>query len=266
MNNQLNILLLEDEQRAGQKLMDLIKEVQPLSNVSWERTVADGMKFLETTDSLDLIFSDIELLDGNAFQIYERIRPTCPIIFCTAYDRYYTNAFNANGIAYLLKPYSKEMFLQAWEKYKLLFGDKNQTISPPTPSVLSAELLSKMQSLMEGQQKNYKSTFSVKKPEGVFLLKTENVAYFQAQGDFVLAFDNKNNKHIINYSLSKIEGYINPKRFFRINRSEIVNINSILKYNSYTKNRLAISLSQPNTVLYTTNSRTPDFRNWIEGL
>ena len=254
----LQILVLEDEQRAGEKLIDLLEEIAPQAKTDWKRSVAEGIAYLKT-HTPDLIFSDIELLDGNAFEVYETVKPQCPIIFCTAYDKFYVEAFATNGIAYLLKPYTREQVEEAWHKYQLLFEKDKQ------PDVgISAALISEFKSLIHGE-KEYKRTFTVKKRNGVFLLKVDEVAYFQAQGDFVEGIDQQGKKHILNYSLSYIEEGIDPRQFFRINRSEILNIHSILKYDAYTKNRLVITLSRPTVNLYTTNSRTPEFRSWVEG-
>ncbi|MEE9362727.1 MAG: LytTR family DNA-binding domain-containing protein [Cellulophaga sp.] len=114
------------------------------------------------------------------------------------------------------------------------------------------------------ENENYKKTFLVKKRDGVSILKIDNICYFQAQGDFVLAIDFNDRKHILNESLTQIEHLLNPSNFFRINRSEIISRISILKYNQYIKNRLALTLTDLKITLYTSNSRTPEFRNWIE--
>lgn len=253
----LKILVLEDEQRAGEKLLDLIAEMAPGARTDWKRSVAEGIAYLQAHQP-DLIFSDIELLDGNSFEVYDKVNPNCPIIFCTAYDKFYVEAFSTNGIAYLLKPYTREQVIEAWEKYRLLFRQES-TLEP----AISPALLTQFKSLLNREQQ-YKSTFTVKKRDGVFLLKVDEIAYFQAQGDFVEGIDRLGKKHILNYSLSAIEEAIDPKQFFRINRSEIVSIDSILKYDAYTKNRLVITLGRPAVNLYTTNSRTPEFRSWVE--
>ena len=69
------------------------------------------------------------LLDGNVFQVFDLITPSCPIIFCTAYDHFYTHAFQTNGIAYLLKPYSQTQFEEALRKYERLF-EQNKAPAP----------------------------------------------------------------------------------------------------------------------------------------
>jgi hypothetical protein len=112
--------------------------------------------------------------------------------------------------------------------------------------------------------KSVKNTLTVKKKDGTFLLKIEDIIYFQAQGDFVFAFYNTNNKHIINESLKSIKGQVCPDSFFQINRSELVSFNYITKFKSYTKNRLEMSLLNSNHILYTSNSKAPIFRDWID--
>ena len=165
-------------------------------------------------------------------------------------------AFKANGIAYLLKPYAEDDFEEAWEKFKLLFENKKNTLFE---SVIT-EILQTI-----GSENNfYKTIFSVKKRDGIYLLKTIDISYFQAQGDFVLAIDKNDRKHVLNDSLTSIGNQINPATFFRINRSEIVNKSVIIKYNQHIKNRVKITISEPKITLITSNSRTPEFREWVE--
>ncbi|WP_299212437.1 LytTR family DNA-binding domain-containing protein [uncultured Aquimarina sp.] len=251
----MNILILEDEQRAGEKLIRSIKSITSNPKIEWKRSITEAIEFLNSNPSLDIIFSDIELLDGNVFSVYETIRPDCPIIFCTAYNTFYIDAFKTNGIAYLLKPYTAASFETAWNKFLLLCKTKKETIPP--------DVLDQLKYLLNLEKKQYKSTFSIKKRDGVFLLKVAEIMYFQAQGDFVLAIDTNDKKHIINDSLTHIENQMDNNVFFRINRSEIINRNSIFKYNQHIKNRVAITLNHAEIILYTSNSKTPEFKNWL---
>jgi len=256
MTQELKILIIEDEQQAGEKLITSITSIIDNPKIEWVRSITEVIGFLKVEPQLDVIFSDIELLDGNVFRAYEVVQPKCPIIFCTAYNTFYVDAFKTNGIAYLLKPYSKESFKNAWNKFLLLFNtEKNQ---------IPLSLITQLKQLLENKKNYTKTTFSIKKREGIVLLKTEDIVCFLAQGDFVLAVDKDNRKHIINDSLTRIENQIDKHVFFRINRSEIINRNSVIKYNQHIKNRLAITLTDYKQILYTSNSRTPDFRIWIE--
>ncbi|RZL05088.1 MAG: response regulator, partial [Hymenobacter sp.] len=68
------------------------------------KSISKALAWFAQNPMPDLIFSDIELLDGNAFAIYEQVPVGCPIIFITAYDQFLLQAFQGQGIAYLLKP------------------------------------------------------------------------------------------------------------------------------------------------------------------
>lgn len=257
MAEQLNILVLEDEQGAGEKLIDMIRSFAPTAKLEWKRSILEGRIFIQEHPELDLIYSDIELLDGNVFSLFEEIHPNCPLIFCTAYNQYFLDAFRTNGIAYLLKPYSREQFEESWNKYQQLFAQKERQSD-------FQQSLEQLKATLSQKSNSYKSTFTVKKKEGIFILRLEEVLFFQSQGDFVLAIDRAGKKHILNYTLQKMEELLDPKAFFRINRSEIIPFASIQHFSPYTKNRLAINLLASQQVLYTSNSRSPKFREWVE--
>ncbi|MEL7268192.1 MAG: LytTR family DNA-binding domain-containing protein [Bacteroidota bacterium] len=256
----MKVLILEDEQHAGEKLKDLIsKHCKNVTKIDWLRSITEGVTYLSTSKGPDLIFSDIELIDGKSFEIYNQVSVTCPIIFCTAYNQFFMEAFKTTGIGYLLKPYTEEEFVGALEKYYSLFNEQKQEVP-----VLDSRVIAQWQDFVDKASRNYKKTFAVKKGTQVYLLPIKDIFYFQAQGDFVFAFDTSGNRHILNFTLSGILEQVNQETFHQINRSEIINFNGISKFHTYTKNRLEIFLKDGKTTLYTSNSRTPDFRNWLE--
>src|SRR5690554_8190675 len=99
----IKILIIEDEIPARKKLRRFIEELDTSTEIVAEIDTVDyAVKFLKS-NYVDIIFSDIDLLDDNAFEIYRQVKVSCPIIFTTAYDRFWMEAFDSNGIAYLLK-------------------------------------------------------------------------------------------------------------------------------------------------------------------
>ena len=255
----MKILVLEDEIPAYEKLLNFITQELPNSQViGWARSTKEALLLLKRAEQPDLIFSDIELLDGVSFEVYENIKIHCPIIFCTGFDQYVLQAFQTNGIAYLLKPYNIENFREALEKYKTLFA---QTEINPVNESLMAEL----KAILHNDKKSYKQRFTIKKKDGIKLINTKAITCFEANGDFSMAFDEKGAKHIINDTLSNIEEKIDPKKFFRINRSQIINIDFVEKIESHFKNKLAITLRNTSNKMFTSSKTTPAFRNWIEG-
>ena len=256
----MKILLLEDEKLAAQKLLQLLYAYfEHELEIKWVQSVQQGLKYLKENGDPDLILSDIELLDGKVFRLYEKYEVKSPIIFATAYDQYLLEAFQTNGIAYLLKPYSDEELKKALDKYLKLFHseDKGQA--------LNATMIEELKSALASSQKEYKKRFTIKKTSGIFLLKTEDIAYFTASDDLVFAMDTKNKRHVVNYRMSDLEDILDPAIFFRINRSDIININFIEKMEAYFGNRLVVSMKNNTVGLKTSGPKTAAFRKWVEG-
>jgi DNA-binding LytR/AlgR family response regulator len=113
----MKVIILEDENRAVNHLKRLIQLVAPEMEVTRIfDTVRDAVPYLEKEPAVDLIFSDVQLADGISFEIFSKVSVKCPIIFTTAYDTYAIEAFNTNGIDYLLKPIEEERLRKAIEK------------------------------------------------------------------------------------------------------------------------------------------------------
>ena len=251
------ILIIEDEIPARKKLKRFIEEINSSTEIIAELdTVQSAVDFLKKHQP-DLIFSDIELLDGNAFEIYQQIPVSCPIIFTTAYDQFWMDAFDGNGIAYLLKPFSKERFQKAWDKY-LLLG--NSTSKEENAIVNLTKLFQQ-----NFTQKQYKKRFSINTNQGIYFLETENILFFEANEGVIFAYETKGKKHLLTETtLKEIEEQLNPLDFFRINRSEFVHKLYIEKIERYNKNTLAIKLKGFETYLKTSKSNTSAFREWVE--
>ncbi len=242
------ILILEDERPAATRLLAMVRKRYPEASLTWYRSAAEARPDLSEHRRFDLILSDIELLDGPVFPLFREFEPACPIIFCTAYDHYYVEAFLTTGIAYLLKPYSKEAVEAAFAKFERLFG------ADPSNEALHTFL-----------RKQYKNSYAVKHHAGTYLLPVETITCFRAQGDFVEAYDQAGKRHFLNTTLRQIGQEVDPRQFYRINRSEILAFSAIDHVTPHTKNRLAILLTDGQTVLYTSNARSPGFRAWLEG-
>jgi len=252
----IKIVIIEDEIPARKKLIRFINELKGTTEILAEiDNVEQAVEFFKTEKSIDLIISDIELLDGNAFEVYDQVKISCPIIFTTAYDQFWMNAFETNGIEYLLKPFTLERFQKAWNKFSVLNKSHD-----------SDKILLKISQIQkEIQPKIFKERFSVISNKGIYFLETENITFFKAEEGVVFAFDDSGKKHLLNQTLLKeIESQLNPNEFFKINRSELVNKKSITKLERYSKNALALEIKGWENPLITSQSQTANFREWIE--
>lgn len=257
----IKIVLVEDEAPARKKLRKYLEKFeQPITVVKELETLEDVLVYFTSDPEIDLIFSDIELLDGNVFDAYKKLNIKTPIIFSTAYNQFWMNAFETTGIAYLLKPYSFERFEKAMQKYLTL---KTTMVSEPGENYV----LQKLDAYFNNQTattKTFQEFIPVKTSKHTYFLKIEDIMYFQSDYGIISAFDKVNKRHILNQtSLKFVEDTINSTIFFKINRSEFVNKNYIEKISRYNKNILAINILNSNTILKTSQNNTAPFNNWL---
>lgn len=128
----MKVLIIEDERIAADRLAQLILEYESHINILDKLdSIETAVAWLKNNPEPDLIFLDIQLADGLSFNIFDQVRVTCPIIFCTAYDEYALRAFRLNSIDYLLKPVDYEGVAQALDKYVAFFAKETQASDLP---------------------------------------------------------------------------------------------------------------------------------------
>ena len=253
----MKLLILEDEIPAYQKLVTFVNTYfETEVPHDWARSNTDGKALLNTNRS-DFILSDIQLLDGISFDLFNDIETDTPIIFCSAHDEYLFEAFNTNGIAYILKPYSQSDFKKAIEKYQSLFkqGDYN---------TLNHQTITELKIALKEEHNTYKKRFVIKKAKGIKLLNVSDISSIEASGDFCIATDYKGKRHTISQNLGSINKQLQTTKFFKINRSEIVSIDFIENIENHFKNRLLIKMTGLEENVMTSTATTSEFRKWLE--
>lgn len=213
----MNVVIIEDEKPAAEKLLNALHEADASIHVSKIlNSIIEAVLWFRQNPQPDLVFMDIELTDGLSFKIFESCNIDCPIIFTTAYDDYWQEAFEHNSIDYLLKPVKQDKLQTALKKYEKLKHHFAVNLK---------------QLLHYNQQPNsrYKKRYLVKRGSDLIAVKTEDIAYCYATHKLICMVDNNNQKFILDKSLSDIEKELDPSQFFRINRKYIANINAVKK-------------------------------------
>lgn len=104
----MRTLIIEDEQATAQRLKRLLHDIEPeIEVVEMLDSIESCVQWFNSNSNPDLIFQDIELADGNSFEIFNQVKVESPIIFITAYNHYAIDAFKLNSVDYLLKPVKK---------------------------------------------------------------------------------------------------------------------------------------------------------------
>ena len=253
----IKVVIIEDEAPARKKLRNFLKKIDETFEIVGEiETLDETLDFFKSSPELDLIFSDIELRDGNVFEIYNQLEIHTPIIFTTAYDQFWMNAFETNGIEYLLKPYSFSRFEKAWNKYASL---KSNIINN------QPDIIQKLDTYYKNKfeiKPTYKEFIPVKSKGSIYFLKHKDITYIRADYGLIYAYDSTNKKHLLNQnSLKELEDLLNLEDFFKINRSEMVNRRYVEKIEPYTKNSVVVLINA--NKLKTSQSCTAAFKSWI---
>ena len=111
----MKALIIEDEKAAVRNLMALLGEVDPdIEVIDVLDSITDSVEWFQSHPMPELIFLDIHLADGSAFEIFGHVDISCPIIFTTAYDEYALKAFKVNSVDYLLKPIDRMIYGKLW--------------------------------------------------------------------------------------------------------------------------------------------------------
>jgi len=228
----MRTIIIEDEKPAAEKLQKaLLKTNNGIEVAAVLNNIQSATEWLLQYPMPDLIFMDIELSDGLSFKIFERVTITCPIIFITAYDEYWQEAFEHNSIDYLLKPVKQDKLEASLKKYETLKQYFSQNLQ---------QLLSQQQ--RPATATTYKKRFLVKRGTDYISIKTEDIAYFYATHKLVCMVDNKNQKFILDQSLADIEKQLDPVQFYRVNRKYLIQLSAIKKIKSYSKSKLLLEV------------------------
>jgi two-component system LytT family response regulator len=248
----MRAIIIEDEKPAAEKLLKAIRQTDTLVEVvAVLNSVKSAVEWLEQNPMPGLLFMDIELSDGLSFKIFDAINISSPVIFCTAFDEYWQEAFEHNSIDYLLKPIKQEKLEAALKKYDKL----KQHFSADLKQLLQA----KQQSAGD-----YKKRFLVKRGTDYISIKTEDIAYFYATHKLVCMIDTKNQKFILDQSLSDIEKQLDPSQFYRVNRKYLVHLNAIKKIKCFPKSKLQLELEPAvNDDIIISQDNVSAFKDWM---
>ena len=261
MSKPLNILIIEDEDLAARKLKKLVHEIDPdlyCSNVT--DSIESSVQWLETTDNLpDLILMDIELADGQSFDIFSRTEIKCPVIFTTAYDEFALKAFKVNSIDYLLKPIKKEELETALSKWKVIYEKNGNSVLQNTNI---EKLIENLVSQQSGEK--YRTRFLVKQANRLVPITTDEISYFYTEDKVVFIKTKTNDRYMVDFTLDDLEKILEPKKFFRANRQYILNNFSIQEIHSWFNGKLKVGVHpKAEEEVIISREKAGDFKAWM---
>lgn len=230
----IRVILIDDEPLARSLLKNFLNEIQDVEIVGTYENGFDGLKGI-TELKPDLIFLDIQMPKLNGFEMLELLDEIPHTIFITAYDKYAVKAFERNAVDYLLKPYSKERLITAFEKAKELIG--NQEKANNVKVAIDAHRV----------QIEIIDRIAVKTGSKIKIIYIEDVEYLESQDDYVMIYTG-DGKYLKQKTMKFFENHLPKQSFVRIHRSYMVRIDFVEQIELYEKEGYIIKLKNGKTI------------------
>jgi two-component system, LytTR family, response regulator LytT len=250
----LNVVIIEDEKLTALDLLNTLKKIDPDIEVKTIlSSVEESLAYFQSNPFPDLLFSDIQLPDGLSFDIFKQVKLPVPVIFCTAYNQYALKAFEANGIDYLLKPFSKETVSKAIDKYRLL--KEHVQVQP--------DVFDRLMNMLGQKPIRQANSIIIYQGDKIIPLEIESIALFYLEDNYVFAFTFGQKRHIVSQTLDELENLCGSS-FFRVNRQYLVNRKAIKDAARYLNRKILVHLhvAYPNQILVG-KLKTSLFLEWL---
>jgi two-component system LytT family response regulator len=216
--NDIRTLIVDDEPVARSRLLDLLKSEPDLTVVGECVNGATAVAAIESTEP-DLVFLDIQMPELNGFDVARAVGPErMPVVvFVTAYDEYALQAFEVHAVDYLLKPYSAE-------RLKVSVNHARSLVAQRRATMLNEQLLARLPE--NRPRSSHRERILVKSSGRIYFVRTGDIDWCEAAGNYIRLHAG-HHEHLIRDTMTRFEADLDPRRFVRIHRSTIVNIDRI---------------------------------------
>ena len=250
----MKVLIIEDEKLASDRLTKMILELEPTAEILGTLvSVKSSVEWLKTHTAPNVILMDINLADGQSFEIFSMVELKTPVIFTTAYDEHALNAFKVSSIDYLLKPIKMDELKRAFDKLHS-FNEEN---SKQMESLLKKFAL---------HSREFQKRIVIRYGDTIKMVEVSDVAYFYTEEKITYLYTHADLRYPIDHNLDELEHMLDPSVFFRINRQFIVNIYAIDKMLAWSKSRVKVVLRPPSKEdAIVSTERSPNFKGWLTG-
>lgn len=249
----MKVIIIEDEIFTAEDLRDDLQAINPAIEVlAILPTVKESIQYFSQNHDYDLIFSDIQLGDGQSFDIFKQVSVAAPIVFCTAYNQYALDAFKVNGIDYILKPFDKNSIAEALNRHQFL-KEKLQSSAVNYENILA---------LLKPQTNRVQSLI-VHQADKIFPLSVAEIALVFLKNQIIHLHTFAGKEYHIYQILDELEQKLHPQ-FYRVNRQFLVNRKAINDVSQYFGRKLLLNLSiNFSEQLTITKEKRSHFLDWL---
>jgi len=214
----IRTMIVDDEELGRDRVRMMLSSQPDIEVVAECSDGSEAVRMIEQ-ERPDLVFLDVQMPGMTGFEVLESLQgePLPAVVFVTAHDDYALRAFDIHALDFLLKPFDQGRF------EKTLDRARNQ-VSQTRTSAIDSRILSLLEDLKG--DKRYPDRLIVKSGGRVFFLRTEEIDWVEAAGNYV-RLHARNESHLLRESMKNMEAKLDPKTFVRIHRSAIVNVDRI---------------------------------------
>lgn len=233
-NPKIKVLIVDDEP-LGRKMVRRMLEAYAEAEIIGECESGEDAIYEIKSKNPDLVFLDVQMPEMDGFAVLSEINADkLPfIIFVTAFDEYALRAFEVNALDYLLKPYDRKRFDQAFQRAA-------HQITNQKSNLMSNKIISLLSENKPARQ--FTERFIIKAGGRVFFLDVEEIIWIEADGNYVF-LHTTNKKHIFRETLISLENKLDPNKFRQVSRSTIVNLNFIQELQPFFRGNYKILLT-----------------------
>ena len=247
----MTILIVEKTEDNFKLIAEVLAEYYPMSDLIHCQSIQETLVYLTMNEGVSLGFFEVELTDGLSFEMFQQTMVTFPIVFMSAYDKYWSQVMPFNAIDYLRKPIGKGEIIRVLDKYETLRKYFLRTVAIVHPDY---------------QTLSVKDRLIVKKGTNYYVMKTDEVAFIYTESRVVFLIDKTGERYIIEKNLSELELELPNRQFFRVNRKFIVSIDAIRSFKPSFKGKIALELMHLSKAeVSISQENATQFRKWIEG-
>ena len=217
-DTKIRVLLVDDEALAREMIREMLENDRDAEIIGECINGEEAVKMIKEM-APDLLFLDVQMPEASGFKVLETLKNShMPhVIFVTAYDQYAVRAFEVHALDYLLKPFDRERFEAAWQRAK-------EQILKEKSGRLDERILTLLEELKA--ESKYLERLVIKAGGRVFFLEASEIDWIEAEGNYVSVHSGKKS-HLLRETISSLEAQLDPKKFRRIHRSSIVQIDKI---------------------------------------
>ncbi|MDP9201750.1 MAG: LytTR family DNA-binding domain-containing protein [Gemmatimonadota bacterium] len=237
----IRVGIADDEPLARERIISMLDGHENYDLVAECKDGAGAVAAIRKKN-LDVFFLDVRMPELDGFQVLEALGsgPLPVIVFITAFDAYALRAFDVSALDYLLKPFDRSRFEKTLARVEAQLASREER-------QLSAELREFLAGLSASQPSGYSERIAVKSSGDIYFVRAEDIDWIDSAGNYI-ALHAGGRKHLVRDTIKSAESKLDPRKFVRIHRSAIINLDRLKKLQPYFHGEYVVTLSDGTTL------------------